>query len=197
MDLGPEGDLSAPGFGPRDENRSGTTSRPFRLKRVPKAFRAGGDWKEWFVTVDNSKGSRAESYILVLTVFSGRAASEDTHVQVFLQGAWHDAPVVGVTPDGHDPTFLLSPVLYVPVGRTDVRVRARFGAGAPAEAVRLEVKGVNIDPTVPVGAASRIARSKIVRDGTPGTPGTPGIVGVAGRAAEARPDGGPDTKSDG
>ncbi|MEU9720353.1 hypothetical protein, partial [Streptomyces sp. NPDC047976] len=133
---------------------------------VPSSFKAGGGWTNLTYTVDNSKGKAQESYVLVLGVAaeSGSLSAKNVQVQVFHQGAWHDVEIIGE--DGAA-VALLTDDIALPAKKTDLQVRVKFSAGAPAgNIVVIGTGGSNVDDDV--WSDTTIVESKIVKGSTGG-----------------------------
>ncbi|WP_411102169.1 hypothetical protein [Streptomyces sp. cmx-4-9] len=111
------------------------------LKGVPGSFKAGGDWTEFKVSVDNSTGKPQKRYVLVLAVANEdlELQGHDVRVQVRFGGAWHD---VEVFDDGGTPVAVLTDALPIPDNAVlDLPVRIKFAAGAPAGDIAIAVGG--------------------------------------------------------
>ncbi|MCX5378129.1 hypothetical protein [Streptomyces sp. NBC_00091] len=146
------------------------------LGGVPSAFKAGGDWTNLTVTVDNSKGKAQESYVLVLAVGDKAAEleAEDVKIQIFHKGAWHDAEVMS---HAGSVVALLTDDIAIPAEKLSLKVRVKFNAGAPAgEIIVAAAGGSNVDENVFSDTA--IVKSEIVSRSTNGGGNTGGNTGT-------------------
>ncbi|MGW7101091.1 hypothetical protein [Streptomyces sp. NPDC054838] len=134
------------------------------LNGVPGTFKAGGEWTDFTLAVDNSQGKAQESYVLVLAVAHQRAALEagDARVQVRFAGQWHD---VAIEDEGGVLVALLTDDLNIPKGAFGLEVRVKFGAGAPAGDIAIAAAGgSNADDGV--FSDTVWTEAKIVKGGT-------------------------------
>ncbi|MEU3722616.1 hypothetical protein [Streptomyces sp. NPDC031705] len=164
----PAAEKPAPAPAPvvEDEDDLAATGPVLGLGGVPSAFKAGGDWTNLTVSVDNSKGKAQESYVLVLAVADEAAELEasDVRVQVFYQGAWHDVEVMG---EGGSAVALLTDDIEIPAKKLSLQVRVKFGAGAPTGEIAVAAAGgSNVDEDVFSDTA--VVESKIVKGSSNG-----------------------------
>ncbi|MER5733768.1 hypothetical protein ABT084_36490 [Streptomyces sp. NPDC002138] len=188
--------VPAPGIGTGldDEDDVAATGPKLGLKGVPSAFKAGGEWTGFKVTVDND-GKAQKSYVLVLAVADEHAKlkGKDVQVQVLVGGAWHNTEIV--SEDG-TPVALLTDDISLPKGATELSVRVRFGANAPAGEILFAVSGgSNTDEDTWSDTAieySKITRSTTGGGNTGGNQGN-GNGNTGGNTNNPKPDGGTTT----
>ncbi|KIF05215.1 hypothetical protein PL81_14395 [Streptomyces sp. RSD-27] len=149
-----------PAPAPADEDAFQATGPVLGLNGVPASFKAGGDWTNITVKVDNSKGKAQESYVLVLAVAdeASKLSAQDVHVQLFYQGGWHDVQIMS---DEGTPVALLTDDVEIPAKQLSLQVRVKFHANAPQGNIAIAVAGgSNVDEHVYSDTAW--AESKIV-----------------------------------
>ncbi|MFF4328690.1 hypothetical protein ACFYZT_19510 [Streptomyces sp. NPDC001591] len=190
-----------PAPAPVDEDDLAPTGPVLGLGGVPSSFKAGGDWTNITVKVDNSKGKAQESYVLVLAVAdeAQKLSAKDVHVQLYYQGGWHDVQVIS---DEGTPVALLTDDVEIPAKQLSLQVRVKFNAGAPQGNIAIAVAGgSNVDENVYSGTAW--AESKIVSGSTNGGGNTGGNTGghtggnTGGDTGGTHTGGGNDTKPNG
>ncbi|MEU8433980.1 LPXTG cell wall anchor domain-containing protein [Streptomyces sp. NPDC029216] len=186
-----------PAPAPVDEDVLNATGPVLGLGGVPASFKAGGDWTNLTVKVDNSKGKAQESYVLVLAVAdeANKLSAKDVHVQLYYQGSWHDVEVIS---DEGTPVALLTDDIEIPAKNLSLQVRVKFNAGAPKGDIAIAVAGgSNVDEDVFSDTAW--AESKIVSGSTNGGGNTGGNTGNTGgnHNGGGNTGGGNDTKPNG
>lgn len=171
-DMG-DGDFFEHGTGPK-----------LGLNDVPSTFKAGGEWTNFTLAVDNSQGKAQESYVLILAVAHQRAELDtgDAQVQVRFGGQWHN---VTIEDEGGVLVALLTDDLNIPKGTFDLQVRVKFSAGAPAGDIAIAAAGgSNADEAV--WSDTVWAEAKIVKGGS-------GTGGHDSGGNETKPNGGTST----
>ncbi|MFJ8211869.1 hypothetical protein [Streptomyces sp. NPDC096033] len=190
-----------PAPAPVDEDENFKATGPvLGLGGVPASFKAGGDWTNITVKVDNSKGKAQESYVLVLAVAdeANKLSAGDVHVQLYYQGGWHDVQVIS---DAGTPVALLTDDVEIPAKSLSLQVRVKFNANAPKGNIAIAVAGgSNVDENVYSDTAW--AESKIVSGSTNGGGNTGGNTGGhtggnTGGNTGGHTGGGNDTKPNG
>ncbi|MFE3763865.1 hypothetical protein ACFXPI_19165 [Streptomyces sp. NPDC059104] len=191
----PAAEKPAPAPAPVDEDHLTATGPVLGLGGVPATFKAGGDWTNLTVNVDNSKGKAQESYVLVLAVVDEafELDGKDVQVQMYYQGGWHDVQVVD---DEGTPVAMLTDDVEIPAKKLSLQVRVKFNTGAPVGNIAIAVAGgSNVDENVFSDAAW--AESKIVSGSTSGGGNTGGNTGNGGHTGNTgggtKPNGGTST----
>lgn len=182
-----------PAPAPADEDAFQATGPVLGLNGVPASFKAGGDWTNITVKVDNSKGKAQESYVLVLAVAdeADKLSAKDVHVQLYYQGGWHDVQVMN---DEGTPVALLTDDVEIPAKQLSLQVRVKFNANAPTGNIAIAVAGgSNVDEGVYSDTAW--AESKIVSGAGQGGGNTGGHTGGntggnTGGGNDTKPNGG-------
>ncbi|MCX4693098.1 hypothetical protein [Streptomyces sp. NBC_01408] len=182
------------------------------LNGIPTTFKAGGDWTQFALSIDNSNGKPQASYVLVLAVANEtlELQGDDVQVQVLFGGTWHNVEIID---DGGTPVALLTDDLNIPKGAFDLQVRIKFNAGAPAGEIAIAaaggsnedenvwsdtvwteskiVKGGNGNTPKPNGGSKPVEQAGHVNtpgSGTTGTTGTTSTTNTAGQLAETGSD---------
>ncbi|MET9696025.1 hypothetical protein ABZY31_03735 [Streptomyces sp. NPDC006529] len=184
--------VPAPVPTPGDEDEVAAPGPKLGLVGVPSSFKAGGDWTGFRVAVTND-GKAQKSYVLVLAVADEHAKlkAKDVQVQVLVNGTWHNAEII--SEDG-TPVALLTDDISLPKGATNLSVRVRFGASAPAGEILFAVSGgSNTDEEM--WSDTTIEYSKITRGANGGgsTGGDQGNGNTGGNTNNPKPDGGATT----
>ncbi|MET9470389.1 hypothetical protein ABZY44_37505 [Streptomyces sp. NPDC006544] len=144
--------VTAPDAAPNDDTaqtRAGTGQESpwaptLSFANAPKSgFAAGSDWSEFTVKVDNTAGPSVAGYSLELSVTGSRLRSSYFDVEVFYAGAWHQAARAAL-PGPDAPVYDATPGLtYGADSVTDVKMRMRAKAEAPAADITVAVTGTD------------------------------------------------------
>ncbi|MBT2449295.1 hypothetical protein J7F03_19805 [Streptomyces sp. ISL-43] len=113
------------------------------LRNLPaEGFKAGADWSEFSLRVDNSEGADRAGFDLGLLIeSSGRLTDRHVEVEVGSAGQWRRASTL---PGLNAPNFDLAPGLTLAKGSVhDVRVRLRAAADAPSGDITLILTGTD------------------------------------------------------
>nr|WSX53704.1 hypothetical protein OG409_35165 [Streptomyces sp. NBC_00974] len=144
--------LTAPDAAPKDDTaqtraaagQESPWAPTLLFANLPKTgFAAGSDWSEFTVKVDNSGGPSVAGYSLELSVTGSNLRSSYFDVEVFYAGAWHKADRAAL-PGPDAPVYDATPgFTYGADSVTDVKVRMRAKAEAPAGDITVAVRGTD------------------------------------------------------
>ncbi|MFG3001956.1 hypothetical protein [Streptomyces sp. NPDC048340] len=144
------------------------------LANLPSAgFAAGGDWSEFSLKVDNSGFPSVDDFALELGVTGSNLKDSHFDVEVFRSGSWHNAAPMP-KPGPAAPLYDLTPGLGYGAGSvTDLKVRMRAKAEAPATDIKIHVRGTDHRDTDSKAAPYA---SKVTHDQTGGGGGVTASV---------------------
>ncbi|MGW0395873.1 hypothetical protein ACWDYJ_34390 [Streptomyces sp. NPDC003042] len=161
----PEAEATPVGAAKESAKQSVGQERPWgpklSLENLPAAgFVAGGNWSEATLKVDNSGLKAVDDYALELRVTGSALKASYFDVEVFHAGAWHTAAPM---PAIDAPVYDLTPGLSYGAGSvTELKVRMRATAAAPAADIKVHVSGTDhrdVDSKV-ASYPSKITHSK-------------------------------------